>query len=98
MTKPFLIVFIIALTFSCRVHKPQFEGEPFENTQNFEGTAFTSQSLDSLTKYIESNLETTGMLILKDGKTIYEYAPGCNGAQDYRELVRKIANDPSLLA
>jgi chromosome partitioning protein len=32
------------------------------------------------------------------GKTIYEYAPGCNGAQDYRELVRKIANDPSLLA
>ena len=32
------------------------------------------------------------------GKTIYEYAPGCNGAQDYRELVRKVANDPSLLA
>jgi chromosome partitioning protein len=32
------------------------------------------------------------------GKTIYEYAPGCNGAQDYRELVRKIANDPELLS
>ena len=32
------------------------------------------------------------------GKTIYEYAPGCNGAQDYRELVRKVANDPSLLS
>jgi chromosome partitioning protein len=32
------------------------------------------------------------------GKTIYEYAPGCNGAQDYRELVRKVANDPKLLA
>ena len=32
------------------------------------------------------------------GKNIYEYAPGCNGAQDYRELVRKVANDPSLLA
>jgi len=32
------------------------------------------------------------------GKTIYEYAPGCNGAQDYRELVRKVANDPNLLA
>lgn len=30
------------------------------------------------------------------GKTIFEYAPGCNGAQDYRELVRKIANDPKL--
>ena len=32
------------------------------------------------------------------GKTIYEYAPGCNGAQDYRELVRKVANDPNLLS
>jgi len=32
------------------------------------------------------------------GKTIYEYAPGCNGAQDYRELVRNIANDPELLS
>jgi len=30
------------------------------------------------------------------GKTIFEYAPGCNGAQDYRELVRKVANDPKL--
>ena len=32
------------------------------------------------------------------GKTVYEYAPGCNGAQDYRELVRKVANDPNLLS
>ena len=32
------------------------------------------------------------------GKTIYEYAPGCNGARDYRELVRKVANNPKLLA
>jgi chromosome partitioning protein len=32
------------------------------------------------------------------GKTIYEYAPGCNGAQDYRELVRKVANYPELLS
>jgi chromosome partitioning protein len=30
------------------------------------------------------------------GKTIFEYAPGCNGAQDYRELIRKVADDPKL--
>jgi len=30
------------------------------------------------------------------GQTIYEYAPGSPGAQDYRELVRKIANNPDL--
>ncbi len=31
------------------------------------------------------------------GKTIYEYAPGCNGAHDYRELVRKVAGNKNLL-
>lgn len=30
------------------------------------------------------------------GKTIFEYAPGSHGAQDYRELVRKVAGNPKL--
>lgn len=30
------------------------------------------------------------------GKTIFEFAPGCNGSHDYRELVRKVADDPKL--
>ncbi|NLJ26694.1 MAG: AAA family ATPase [Deltaproteobacteria bacterium] len=30
------------------------------------------------------------------GKSIYEYAPGSPGAHDYRELVRKVANNPKL--
>jgi len=30
------------------------------------------------------------------GQTIYEYAPGAPGAQDYRNLVRRIAGDDSL--
>ena len=30
------------------------------------------------------------------GKTIYEYAPGAKGAQDYRELVRKVTGQPNL--
>lgn len=32
------------------------------------------------------------------GKTIFEYAPGSHGSQDYRELVRKVAGDPTLFA
>jgi chromosome partitioning protein len=32
------------------------------------------------------------------GKTIFEYAPGSHGSQDYRELVRKITNRPDLFA
>lgn len=31
------------------------------------------------------------------GKTIFEYAPGCNGALDYKELIRKVAQDETLL-
>jgi chromosome partitioning protein len=30
------------------------------------------------------------------GKTIFEYAPGSHGSQDYRELVRKITDRPDL--
>jgi len=30
------------------------------------------------------------------GQTIYEFAPGSNGANDYRELIRKVANDNKL--
>ncbi len=30
------------------------------------------------------------------GKTIFEYAPGSRGAEDYRDLIRKIANNPDL--
>ncbi len=30
------------------------------------------------------------------GQTIYEFAPGSNGANDYRELVRKVANNNKL--
>lgn len=31
------------------------------------------------------------------GKTIFEFAPGCNGALDYKELIRKVARDDTLL-
>ncbi len=31
------------------------------------------------------------------GKTIFEFAPGCSGAVDYRELVRKVAMNDTLL-
>ena len=63
----------IILIFSCSTQKAQFAGEPFEKHETLEGTGFTQQKLDSLTNYIKNNLKTTGMLILKDGKILYEY-------------------------
>ncbi len=32
------------------------------------------------------------------GKTVYEYAPGSHGAQDYRALVRKVTGNPKLFS
>ena len=68
-----IIVVLIAMLQGCGPDKPQFEGVPFEKNATFHGTGFNQQRLDSLTQFIENNLETTGMLILKDGKIIYEY-------------------------
>ena len=31
------------------------------------------------------------------GKTIFEFAPGCSGAEDYRELVRRVTLDDTML-
>jgi chromosome partitioning protein len=32
------------------------------------------------------------------GQTIFEFAPGSNGAQDYRDLVRKVTGEPDLFS
>jgi CubicO group peptidase (beta-lactamase class C family) len=55
------------------MHKPQFKGEPFPRHTAIESTGYTKQKLDSFTNYLKNNLETTGMIILKDGKVLYEY-------------------------
>ena len=58
---------------SCTVHKARFEGEPFEKVTSLDGTGFTQARLDSLTRYLKNHLATTGMLILQNGKILYEY-------------------------
>ncbi|MDO6739339.1 serine hydrolase [Wenyingzhuangia sp. 2_MG-2023] len=73
MNRYILPLCITLLITSCGTHKAQFKGEPFEKYKPLENTSFTQQKLDSLTNYIKNNLETTGMLILKDGKKLYEY-------------------------
>jgi hypothetical protein len=72
--KNFIIaIFAAVLILGCSSHKPQFEGEPFEKHTEIDGNGFTQKRLDSLTNFLKNNLETTGMLILKDGKVLYEF-------------------------
>ena len=73
MIKKSVTIFITVLIFGCGTHKSQFEGVPFEKQTTFEGTKFTQSKLDSLTNFLETNLETTGLIILKNGNNIYDY-------------------------
>lgn len=68
-----ILAFLVAISQGCGEYKPEFEGVPFGKHTNLEGTGFNKQILDSLTSYIDNNLATTGMLIIKDGKILYEY-------------------------
>lgn len=69
------ILFLAALIGfqSCGTHKAQFEGTPLEKHKALTGTGFTQDRLDSLTHFLENNLETTGLLILQNEKVLYEY-------------------------
>ena len=73
-TKRALLLLLIAtLNFSCSTPKPQFKGVSFKKHTTLNGSGYTQQRLDSLTNFLKNNLETTGMLILQDGKILYEY-------------------------
>lgn len=73
MRKEIITAIIAILIISCATYKPQFKGTPIEKLKTLNNTGFTQQRLDSLTDYLKNNLETTGMLILKNGKILYEY-------------------------
>ena len=73
VNKGIIIAMLFTLLQACGTHKSDFKGIPFEKQTTLDQTGFTQQRLDSLTNYLKNNLETTGMLILKNGKTLYEY-------------------------
>ena len=71
--KNYIWVMLFVGLLNCGTHKPQFEGAPFEKYATLEGTGFTQERLDLLASYLKNNLETTGMVILKKGKILFEY-------------------------
>ncbi len=68
-----LTICVVLLSIGCSTHKPSFKGTAFEKHLTLSGTGFSQSKLDTLTNFITNNLETTGMLILQDGKILYEY-------------------------
>jgi len=58
---------------ACKTHKASFSGTEFEKHSSLAQTGFTQAQLDKLTKYLEEHAASTGMVILHEGKLVYEY-------------------------
>ncbi len=69
----FFFIFILFELVACRTSDAQFDGTNFKRYKSLETTGFTQSRLDSLTNFLKNNLETSGMLIIKNGKILYEY-------------------------
>ena len=71
-----LLIILLLSIFSlqgCSNYAPAFQGTEFERYKAVEEAGFDKQKLDEFTKYLKENSETTGMVVLRDGKIFYEY-------------------------
>ena len=71
-----LLLLIICTVFSftrCGNYKPAFDGVGLEKNADLSKMNLQKERLDELTKYIQENHQTTGMMILQDDKIVYEY-------------------------
>ncbi len=71
------ITFILLSCFvflqACITNKAAFTGSPFETNKQLTDTGFDQSELDSITAYIKKNSATTGLVVLHQGKLVYEY-------------------------
>ena len=68
-----LLTSLIIVILTLGTSNAQSKGTAFERFSSLQETGFTQSQFDSLTNYLKNNLSTTSMIILKDGKIIYEY-------------------------
>lgn len=53
--------------------KPQFEGTQFEKQTNLASSYFTKEKFKEIDTYLDEEAETTSMIVLENGKVVYEY-------------------------
>lgn len=70
ITIAFLSIIVLQ---SCNINMSTHQGIAFEKHTSLEKTDFKKSDLDNFSKYLEQNSKTTGMLVLYDGKIVYEY-------------------------
>ncbi|MDW3647143.1 MAG: DUF2306 domain-containing protein [Bacteroidia bacterium] len=53
--------------------KPAYKGTAFEYAKTLDKSTFSQEKLDEIDTYLKKEAETTSMLVLEDGKVVYEY-------------------------
>ncbi len=69
----FLIMATVFFLTGCVVKQPAFQGERSEQYPSPQAAQFDQKKLEQLTQYIGKEARTTGMVVLYDGKVLYEY-------------------------
>lgn len=64
-----------------------FEGEAFEKETSLTNSVFTEEKLQEIDTYLKEESETTSMIVLENGKVVYEY--GDVSEISYNASVRK---------
>lgn len=74
MYRTAFVVFIsLFLLQSCITNKAAFEGTAFEFSDQPASAGLEESELDAITAYIRKNSATTGLVVLHQGKLVYEY-------------------------
>lgn len=71
-----VILFVVSLYFmltQSNTYKAAFSGTKLEHYNTTDTTGFESSKLSELTKFLEEESKTTGLVVLYDGKVVYEY-------------------------
>lgn len=70
-----IITFIISFSSAQNwfYHSPSFTGVDLEKNEKLKNSDFTQDKLNEITKYIKDNSKTTSMIVLQNGKVVYEY-------------------------
>lgn len=64
-----------------------FKGVPFERTNSFDNSYFSEEKIQEMLNYLKEESETTGMVVLENGKMVLEY--GDISEISYTASVRK---------
>ncbi len=69
----FLFLATILGCLGCATQQPSFQGVAWENHSSPSSSGFDAQELNRLTHFIDKNSNTTGLIVIKDGRVAYSY-------------------------